>query len=328
MKKQILISLILSSSILTINAQIFDTGDKVGIGINNPEKKLQINASNNDAGLRLHALTGDNNTNTPYLLLTGGYQPNSGVALRGIGDQGYGRKALVFYSGWDGNTDNPQITDLHERLRISSAGFIGIGTSNPSYLLDIYNSTQPILRLYADNNSGQGNPKILLNRGNEETLKIEAMPNVEGRISSVVGNVGFITFYSGSNQERLRIASNGYIGIGTSCPKYNLDVLGTIRAQEVKVDLLGGCDFVFKRDYNLMDLKQLEEFVKTNQHLPGISPEKEMVENGLDMKDMQMKLLQKVEELTLYTIEQNKKIETIQEQNELLKQEIELLKKK
>ena len=68
-----------------------------------------------------------------------------------------------------------------------------------------------------------------------------------------------------------------------------------------------------------MDLKQLEEFVKANQHLPEIASEKEMVENGVDMKEMQMKLLQKIEELTLYTIEQNKKIEALENEVKDLK---------
>ena len=105
------------------------------------------------------------------------------------------------------------------------------------------------------------------------------------------------------------------VGIGISNPdsRFKLDVEGTIRAKEVKVCLQGGCDFVFKSDYKLMDLKKLEEFIKTNQHLPEVAPEKEMVENGVNMKELQMKLLQKIEELTLYTIEQNKKLE---QQNE------------
>lgn len=143
-------------------------------------------------------------------------------------------------------------------------------------------------------------------------------------IGSRVGNFGLCA----EGKEKLTILPSGNIGIGTVNPSCKLDVCGTIRANEVNVDLSGGCDFVFKKNYKLMDLKELEIFVQTNQHLPEIAPEKDMVENGVNMKELQMKLLQKMEEMTLYVIEQNKKIESVIMQNELLKQEIELLKKK
>ncbi|QLC65246.1 hypothetical protein LPB248_02790 [Flavobacterium sp. LPB0248] len=104
---------------------------------------------------------------------------------------------------------------------------------------------------------------------------------------------------------------NNNIGIGTSVPVYKLDVCGTIRAKEIKVDLQGGCDFVFEKDYKLLGLNELESFVNTHKHLPEIDSEKTMIENGLNMKDFQLKLLQKIEELTLYTIQQNKEINTL-----------------
>ncbi len=144
-----------------------NTNSNIGIGTDSPEKKIQINAVNTDAGLRLHALTSNNNTNTPYLLLTGGYKPNNGVALRGVGDKVYGRKALVFYSGWDEDTDDPQITDLRERMRISSSGFIGIGTDSPEKKIQINAvNTDAGLRLHAltgDNNTNT--PYLLLTGG-------------------------------------------------------------------------------------------------------------------------------------------------------------------
>nr|WP_315176501.1 hypothetical protein [uncultured Flavobacterium sp.] len=98
------------------------------------------------------------------------------------------------------------------------------------------------------------------------------------------------------------------VGIGTTTPGHKLDVIGTIRSREVKVDM-NGADFVFEEKYPLMPLSELETYIKKNKHLPEIAPAKEMQEQGSNLGDLNTKLLQKIEELTLYTIEQNKRLE-------------------
>lgn len=103
----------------------------------------------------------------------------------------------------------------------------------------------------------------------------------------------------------------GKIGIGTTSPDYKLDVIGTIRAQELKVDMQGA-DFVFEEDYDLRPLNEVEAFVKENKHLPEIAPAADMQTNGVNQSEMNQKLLQKVEELTLYVIEQQKLIKELQ----------------
>ncbi|WP_025143764.1 hypothetical protein [Pedobacter jeongneungensis] len=119
-----------------------------------------------------------------------------------------------------------------------------------------------------------------------------------------------------SNYIPFIIRGDGNVGVGVANPTVKLDVSGTIRAQEVKVCINQGCDFVFNDDYKLMKLEDLEKFVTTKQHLPEVASEKEMINDGLNMKDFQLKLLQKMEEMTLYVIDLNKKVKS---QNQKIK---------
>lgn len=119
---------------------------------------------------------------------------------------------------------------------------------------------------------------------------------------------------------------NGQVGIGTNSPTAELTVNGHIHAKEVRVYTAAGADFVFDKDYDLLELDKLEKFVTTNQHLPDIPSEKKMIEDGLHLGEMDIRLLQKVEELTLYIIEMNKKLEKVETDNKQLQKEIKSLK--
>jgi hypothetical protein len=113
---------------------------------------------------------------------------------------------------------------------------------------------------------------------------------------------------------------NEKISIGTTSTQNNLDVNGTIHAREVKVDLTGWSDFVFHPSYQLKPLIEVEKFIKTNGHLEDIPSAAEVEQNGVNVGEMQKKLLQKVEELTLYVIEQQKEIERLKLQIEISKE--------
>ncbi|GGC88606.1 hypothetical protein GCM10011508_14870 [Flavobacterium lutivivi] len=124
-----------------------------------------------------------------------------------------------------------------------------------------------------------------------------------------------------------------YIGSSTSYPtttgNYKLFVEGGILTEKVKVALrntANWADYVFADNYKLMPLKEVESFVKTNKHLPGVSSASEIVENGLDVAEMQSKHMEKIEELTLYIIEQDKKLDVQQQAIEKQNSEIEILK--
>jgi len=111
----------------------------------------------------------------------------------------------------------------------------------------------------------------------------------------------------GAWQQFILANANGNVGIGVADPQYKLDVKGAIRACDLWVNVANGCDYVFADDYNLMSLSDLGNFVKTNRHLPDIAPAVQMESEGINVSEMSTLLLKKVEELTLYVIELEKK---------------------
>ena len=99
----------------------------------------------------------------------------------------------------------------------------------------------------------------------------------------------------------------GNVGIGSVNPQNKLDVNGTIHSKSVLVDLNGWSDYVFKKDYPLLSLGEVKAYIDQNHHLPEMPSEQEMIKNGLNVSEMNKLLTKKVEELTLYLIEKDKK---------------------
>nr|WP_319571005.1 hypothetical protein [uncultured Draconibacterium sp.] len=124
------------------------------------------------------------------------------------------------------------------------------------------------------------------------------------------------------------IQSSGNVGIGTADPKNRLSVNGTIWAKEVKVTLADAADWVFDDDYELKSLDEVENFINDNKHLPDVPSAEEFREKDMNLAEMNNVLLQKVEELTLYLIKQNKLSKTQQEKIELLEKKVSSLEKK
>jgi len=123
-----------------------------------------------------------------------------------------------------------------------------------------------------------------------------------------------LRFFTGSNNgnnpvERMVINNYGNVGIGTATPADKLSVNGRIRAQEVKVETANWPDYVFTKEYKLQSLAETETHIKEKGHLPGIPSAAEVKENGVELGEMNKKLLEKIEELTLHLIEMKKENE-------------------
>jgi hypothetical protein len=121
-----------------------------------------------------------------------------------------------------------------------------------------------------------------------------------------------------ANAEVFRILDNGYVGIGTASPQSTLAVNGNITTLRITATPNGWPDYVFAPDYPLPSLPQVEEYINRNKHLPDVVSAKEVKNNGVDLGKNQAMLLKKVEELTLYLIEQHKQLEKLEAQNQQL----------
>ncbi|MEO9512726.1 MAG: hypothetical protein ABJN84_16720 [Flavobacteriaceae bacterium] len=183
-------------------------------------------------------------------------------------------------------------------------GNYGLGVSQASAFLEVNKSINNswTTKIYNGGGDGQG---LLVKSG------------YGGSQSS--NNPTILQLEDGNGNIRMRVQSNGKVGIGTANPDSKLAVKGNIHAEEVKVDLsVPGPDYVFKEDYDLKPLEEVQNYIKVNGHLPNIPSAQEMEENGIQLGEMNMKLLEKIEELTLYVLELKKENESQQQEIEKL----------
>ncbi len=257
------------------------------------------------------------------------------------------------WSDWRRILDSEHSIESTGNLRITgsgghyiSAGNVGIGTTSPYTKLQVgqNNSSKisgELMRLSLDVNE----------TGVRTALHIDANPSssswdrgvaIEFGLKSTTYNeyTSRIVHYGYSASTRasklqlqthsvtdgvwntgILIDDVGNVGIGTIDPTYLLSVKGTIGCGEVIVEnVTGWADFVFEDDYNLMPLQELDSYIQKNKHLPEIPTTEEVEENGISVGEMNAKLLQKIEELTLYLIEKDKEVNELRNEiNELNK---------
>jgi len=216
-----------------------------------------------------------------------------------------------------------------------NTGNVGIGSTSPNEKLHVNGN----IAAYEGNiilyNSGINQEDSGVIRWNEYTGSNTSKAGAFIKYNGSSNYLQIMTNTENTEYEHLRInrggslliqPTSGNVGIGTINPDSKLTVAGNIHSREVKVTVTAGADFVFENDYNLPSLRSIEEYIKTNKHLPEIAAAFEMKKNGIYLSEMNIKLLQKIEELTLYTIAQEKnivkqshKIDALENENKKIK---------
>ncbi|MBM7417901.1 MULTISPECIES: hypothetical protein [Chryseobacterium] len=190
---------------------------------------------------------------------------------------------------------------------VSESGYTGINTENPQYTLDVYGN----FRVTNDGNY------FFYNGGGDLKLSYQTRGTGGRAIVHDTGNTLSLN-YENDFTGGTRIG-NTFLVKGD-----NASLQGKFEAKEIKVTLTPTADFVFAKDYDLPKLEDVEKHIKEKKHLPEIASAKQMEKEGVNVGEFQIKLLQKIEELTLYTIEQNKQLKIQKEEIELLKKQMNL----
>jgi len=305
---------------------VFDEEGKLGIGTTTPEKGLHIVSNASGTVKSVIKSTNTNvrgvasmqvwNNSDSFLQMVNWGSSFNGVSM---GESRAGNGMLEYYGtgnlflGSRGNSDIGLISNSQRRITIKGNGYVGIGTETPSNPLTV--------------------------RGNQgRTFVIERESAVYGNIKGSMGisgntSQGGLRFQvspdNGQNwNDAMFLQAGGRVGIGTPNPSSKLTVAGNIHSQEIKVtvDAGTGPDYVFEEDYELKSLEEIKSYIDLNKHLPEVPSARIMESDGVNLGDMNMLLLKKVEELTLYLIEQNKQNQNQQARIELLEKELKSIK--
>ncbi|WP_294208317.1 cell wall anchor protein [uncultured Chryseobacterium sp.] len=246
-----------------------------------------------------------------------------------------GTNPSINYLGTSDTADLVMKTNNLERMRINTAGNVGIsGAPVDGIALKVSGRSQFLTNLPYDTfyigneapNHGNGNSLLFLRY-------TQYQPNNPG----IIDVAGWPT--SAAYGWIMSLKANGKLFLGTNpdivcadCADYRMFVKDGIRTEKVKVDVAttaGWADYVFNKDYKLRPLEEVEKHIAEKGHLPNIPSATEVEKNGINLGEMDAKLLEKIEELTLYSIDQNKQLQKqADEINELKKQVQQLISTK
>ncbi|MEW2921815.1 fibronectin type III domain-containing protein [Muricauda sp. ANG21] len=208
---------------------------------------------------------------------------------------------------WSASTDNVGVTN-YEVFR-DGVSIANTGTATTFNATGLAPSTSYDFTVFAED--AAGNTSAV---SNTETVNTSAGTGIVDYTSE---NANLITV----DWTARDLFADRNVGIGTTDTQgYRLAVAGNVIAEGVKVELQGNWpDFVFTDDFNLLDLTEVKKFIEEHGHLPNIPSAEQVQEEGIDLGAMNAKLLQKIEELTLYILSQEEEIKSLKEENAVIK---------
>ncbi|WP_160716465.1 hypothetical protein [Chitinophaga solisilvae] len=325
MKYHLSLLLLLAGAGLKAQTNVIKETGKVGIGITTPSDYLQVHGGNirvsNSNGYPF-GVSLDMDATVSWAREFSFTHSNAGkMACFGV----YSIGSNMNYAYIGGNTT---ATTAHAApwMTFKPNGYVGIGTTNPHTIFSVSGG----VTIYAPINSAGPRPALAPGTitgeirgtspgwygGDDGFMRLSAGGGTNAGTKSFIDLSGYTAtqpdmfqniVMGTSGAERLRIASNGNVGIGTNNPGAKLAVNGDIKAQKIKVTTTEWPDYVFQSDYKLPGLLEVADFITAHKHLPGVPSEADVKKEGsVDVGQMNEILLRKIEELTLYMIELKK----------------------
>ncbi len=291
---------------------IYYNAGNVGIGTTSPNNVLDIvgeaielgsNEVDNTAKYSRILSKHYSNNELPMIVAMGGSA--NGVNDARIGGGTVSGNAATKITFW--TAANSITAKGTQKMIIDNDGNLGIGTSSPLGKVDILAATDEVaLRLSMPTSEDAAAYDIKWANTNADV------------VHRIQYSSTYYDFMNVNRATRNVSFNGGNVAIGTtSFPSgYKLAVDGKVICEEITIEMSDNwADFVFEPTYNLMSLNELDTYIQENKHLPEIPTTAEVKENGISVGEMNAKLLQKIEELTLYVIELKKEVETLKEQN-------------
>jgi hypothetical protein len=315
----------------------------VGIGTTSPTEELDVNGNARIS----ENITIEGNTTMQAAAVAADLKVDGQILYNGVQTTGTVSGVIVldpstkalkvidpalihnWYSGLAGcNENSPKWTSGLNKLYVECSNTnVGIGTTNPTYKLQVMGTSylqghvqtggsvsigaplNAFGKLYVKNGSGGQSAAVSVDvTGNTTAYNKAIFLQFSLASTELIKAVNPAT-----NHTPFVVNADGSMALSNTTRKiFQVNTSGLLQARQIKVDAITWADFVFDKNYVLMPINELRQYISENQHLPSVPSAETVATEGIDLAEMNKILLQKIEELTLYMLQQQKQIDTLQ----------------